>query len=114
MAVVESVYRRRFLSRDGKRTGQSANGIKVGRLSLAEDEGGGDIIGRGVGDGVGVASNDTLGREFVDLEGSDESSKGRGGKDSLEEAHGGGLERERGVGLRGNSIKLKMGVVGEE
>lgn len=78
---------------DGKRTGQGANDIKVGGLSLAEDEGGGDIIGRGVGDGVGVAGNDTLGREVVDLEGSDESSESRGGKDSLEEAHGGCLDR---------------------
>lgn len=97
MAVVESVHGRAFLPREGKRTGQSANGIKVGRQSLAEDEGGGDIIGRRVGDGVGVASNDTLGREVVDLEGGDESSKGRGRKDSLEEAHGGGLEGEGGL-----------------
>ncbi len=70
-----------------KHTGKSSDGVKVGRLSLAEDEGGGGVVRRGVGDGVGLASNNTLGREVVDLEGSDGGNEGRGGKDGLEEAH---------------------------
>lgn len=73
--------------KDPRHTGKSADSVKVGRLSLAEDEGGGSVVRRGVGDGVGLASNNTLGREVVDLEGSDGGSEGRGGKDGLEEAH---------------------------
>lgn len=77
---------------DGKHTGQSANGVQVGRLSLTEDEGGRDIISGRVGDGVGGASNHTRSGVLVDLEGSNEGSESRRGDDSLEEAHVGGLE----------------------
>ena len=71
-------------------TGKSGNGVEVSGLSLAEDEGGGGVVRGGVGNGVGLASNNTLSREVVDLEGSDGGSEGRGGKDGLEEAHGDG------------------------
>jgi len=68
-------------------SGESADSVKVGGLSLAEDEGSWGVVRRRVGDGVGLASNNALSRELVDLKGSDGGSEGRGGKDGLEEAH---------------------------
>jgi len=68
-------------------TGKSADSVKVGGGTLAEDEGGGGVIRRGVGDSVGLSSDNAISGEVVDLEGSGKGSEGRGGKDSLEEAH---------------------------
>ena len=73
------------LSEDNQRTGKSSDSVEVGRLALAEDKGGWDVVGGRVGDGVGLASNNTLGREAVDLKGGDGSSKG--GDGDGEEAH---------------------------
>jgi hypothetical protein len=82
------------VSRQGRHTGQGADGAEVGRDTLAENEGGGDVRGRGVGDGVGLASLDTSSGELVDLEGEGSGDEGSARGDDLEETHvwvGGGL-----------------------
>ena len=91
VAIAESVYAVTVYRNKGGRTGNGLNGVEISGLALAEDEGGGRVVRRRVGDGVRLAGNDTLGRELVDLEGGNESSERRGGEDGLEEAHGGGL-----------------------
>lgn len=91
VAIAESVYAVTVYRNKGGRTGNGLNGVEISGLALAEDEGGGRVVRRRVGDGVRLAGNDTLGRELVDLEGGNESSESRGGEDGLEEAHGGGL-----------------------
>jgi hypothetical protein len=75
------------VSRRGRHTGQGADGVEVGRETLAEDEGGGDIRGRGVGDGVRLASLDTSSGELVDLEGEGSGDEGSARGDDLEETH---------------------------
>jgi hypothetical protein len=70
-------------------TGDGLDGVQVSGHTLAEDEGGRGVVSGRVSDGVALASNDTLGREVVDLDGlgSDSSDEGRAGNDGLEEAH---------------------------
>lgn len=68
-----------------QRTGQGLEGGEVGRLSLAEDDGGGSILG-GVGDGDGLASLDALG-PGVELDGESSGDKGSARKNDLEETH---------------------------
>jgi hypothetical protein len=75
------------VSREGRHTGQGADGAEVGRDTLAENEGGGDVRGRGVGDGVGLASLDTSSGELVDLEGEGSGDEGSARGDDLEETH---------------------------
>ena len=71
-----------------RHTGQSANRVEVGRETLAEDEGGGDVRGGRVGDGVALASLDTSSGELVDLEGEGSGDEGSARGDDLEETHG--------------------------
>jgi hypothetical protein len=65
-----------------------ANGVKVARRSLAEDELGWGLVLGGVGDRVSLTSNNTRARVVIDLELSAGSSdQGSAGKEGLEETH---------------------------
>jgi hypothetical protein len=67
-------------------TGQSGESLEVLVEALAEEEGGGSVIIRGVGDSVALADLDLAG-ESVDLDGEGSSNKGRAGDNALEETH---------------------------
>lgn len=87
VAVIVLVTRSGYALRIELLTGKSLDGLQVTRVSLAEDEGGrGVVLGR-VGNGVGLAGNDTAGRELVDLKSEGSSDEGCTGDDSLEETH---------------------------
>lgn len=79
-------------------TGEGGDGIEVGVFTLAENEGGRGVVGRGVGDLVGLASLD-LGGELVDLNGQGSSNEGSAGEEGLEETHVDDL-----CGLRGRVV----------
>jgi len=71
--------------------GQGGDGLEVLGVTLAENEGDWDIVGRRVLDRVGLAGNDA-GWVVVDGEAKGGSDEGRGGEDGLSETHiGGGL-----------------------
>lgn len=70
-----------------KRTGEGANSVKVGGKTLAEEEGGGGVIGRGVGDSVGLTSLNTTSWVLVDLKGESSYDESSAGSDHLEETH---------------------------
>lgn len=68
-------------------TGQGTNGTEVGGETLAKDEGGRCVVGRGVGDGVGLTGLDTTRGVLVDLNGKSGRDEGSAGGDDLEETH---------------------------
>lgn len=81
-----SLVQCRFPRPRRRHTGKSLNGVQVAGRTLAEDEGGGGVVLGGVGDGVGLASNDA-GREGVDSQSGSSSDEGSAREDSLEETH---------------------------
>lgn len=70
-----------------RRTGQGTDGTEIGGKTLAEDEGGGCVVGRGVGDCVSLTSHDTTGGVVVDLDGESSGNESSAGSDHLEETH---------------------------
>lgn len=68
-------------------TGQGTNGVEVGRSTLAEDEGGRGVVGRGVGDCVSLTSLNTTSGVLVDLNGESSCDESSAGSDHLEETH---------------------------
>lgn len=70
-----------------KHTGQGAEDVEVSGETLAEDEGSGGVVGRGVGDCVSLASLDTTSGVLVDLEGESSCDESSAGSDHLEETH---------------------------
>lgn len=70
-----------------KHTGKSTDGAEVGGKALAEDESGGGVVGRGVGDGVGLTGLNTASGVVVDLEGESSCDESSAGSDHLEETH---------------------------
>ena len=70
-----------------ERTCDGLESVKVARRTLTKDEGGRGVVLGGVGDSVGLASNDTLGWVVVDLKGEGSSNDGSARKDGLEETH---------------------------
>lgn len=66
-----------------------ANGLEVGRDTLAENEGSWLVLG-GVGDSVALSGNDTAG-ESVDGDAEGRRDKGSARNDNLEETHVDGL-----------------------
>lgn len=68
-----------------QRTGEGLEGVEVGGGSLAQDDGGGSILGR-VGQGDGLASLDRLGPR-VELDGESGGDEGSARENDLEETH---------------------------
>jgi hypothetical protein len=69
-------------------TGKSSEDVQVSRGALTEDEGSWGVVGGRVGDGVGLARNNTACRVLVNGgDSGDKGDKGRARKDGLEEAH---------------------------
>jgi hypothetical protein len=75
-------------------TSQGTDGTEVGGDTLAEDESSGLVVGRGVGDSVGLTSLNATRGVLVDLESESSGDESSAGSDHLEETHfdvGGGL-----------------------
>lgn len=71
----------------GIHTCQCANGGEVSREALAEDEGGGCVVGWRVGDSVCLTGPDTTTGVGVDLNSESSGDEGSAGSDHLEETH---------------------------
>lgn len=68
-------------------TGQSANGAEISGQTLAEDEGGGGVVGGRVSNGVSLTSLDTTSGVVVDLKGESSGDESSAGGEDLEETH---------------------------
>jgi hypothetical protein len=71
----------------GKHTGDGSEGGKVGGDTLAEDEGGRCVVGRGVSDLVGLTGLDTSAGVLIDLKSESSCDESSAGSDHLEETH---------------------------
>jgi hypothetical protein len=68
-------------------TGKSTDGAEVSGQTLAENEGGGGVVGRRVGDSVCLTGLDTTSGVLVDLESESSGDESSAGSDHLEETH---------------------------